>query len=403
MITQELDLNMVPGSVPPVINVSQFDTGARTFVFHLYNGATLFNGAVASCRIEGIKPDNKGFSYNASYSNGVVTADCTEQMTAVIGNVLCEIRLLENSQKTLGTLNFILCVERSPLNESTDISQTELPAIIDLARSNAAAAANSASQAARSASSASTSASQAANIKTDLQNHLNQIDTNTANINGLRTDVNGLRTDVNKNKSDISGLRTDVNRNTTNISGLRTDVDKNTANIIGLRTDVDKNTTDLANLTDFVQKKNAKQDEQIKDLQNDLADETYRTDRLYENVFKDAEGRLYAKQGILRFFQGALIVKGKVPVITPQEVESLKEEKLNRPTINPAGDLNQLLASNGNGTNSNKWVNLEDLLRDSPLIKQLIDLITVANQGILTVSQGRLTFAQDHLKVYEIS
>ena len=367
MITQELDLNMVPGTVPPVINVSQFDTGARTFKFYLYNGATLFNGAVASCRIEGIKPDGKGFSYNASYSNGVVTADCTEQMTAVSGNVLCEIRLLENTEKVLGTLNFTLCVEKSPLNEDTDISETEIPAIIDLARRNAQQAANSASQAASSASAAANSASQAENIKTDLLNHLNQIDANTSNI---------------------SQLRTDVNKNTSNISGLRTDVNRNTADIAQLRIDVDRNTDDL----DFAKRKNDEQDEKLKGLRTELDETTYKADRAYDTLYEDAEGTLFVKQGFLRFLQGTLTINGKVP----------KDDKLNRPKVNPAGDLNQLLASNGDGTNSNKWVNLDDLLRDSPFIQHIIAMI-ISESGVLTVDQGQLTVSQGRLKARTIT
>ena len=543
MITQELDLNMVPGTVPPVINVSQFDTGARTFVFTLYNGATLFNGSVASCRIEGIKPDNKGFSYNASYSNGKVTADCTEQMTAVVGNVLCEIRLLENNEKTLGTLNFILCVERSPLNADVDISETELPPIIDLARkheqaaaasaaqsaASAQASANSATQSANSARASAASAAQSESIRVDLLNHLNQIDTNTSNISKLRTDVDkhttdisGLRTDVNKNADDISGLRTDVDKNTSDISslrtdvdfndlrisglrtdvnGLRTDVDKHTTDISKLRTDVNTNAKDITNLATSVQKKNDQQDKDIANLRTDLDadiyktdrifdnvfrdgsarlyvkqgllkflqgnlrakgnisvidelredvdknigdisdlridvdtntndignlrnnidkntgdisklrtdvdDDIYKTDRIYDNVFREGTGRLFAKQGVLHFLQGGLIVKSNISVITELEERVNNntteiDKKLNRPLINPNGDLNQLLASNGDGTNSNKWVNLDDILRNSPFIQQIIAMID-ANQGALTVDQGRLTFMQGHVKVRTIN
>lgn len=540
MITQELDLNMVPGTVPPVINVSQFDTGARTFVFTLYNGATLFNGSVASCRIEGIKPDNKGFSYNASYSNGKVTADCTEQMTAVVGNVLCEIRLLENNEKTLGTLNFILCVERSPLNADVDISETELPPIIDLARrheqaaaasaaqsaASAQASANSATQSANSARASAASAAQSESIRVDLLNHLNQIDTNTTNISKLRTDVDkhtadisGLRTDVNKNTDDISSLRTDVDFNDlringlrTDVNGLRTDVDKHTTDINKLRTDVNTNAKDITNLTTSVQKKNDQQDKDIANLRTDLDadiyktdrifdnvfrdgsarlyvkqgllkflqgnlrvkgnisvidelredvdknigdisdlridvdtntddignlrtdvdknigilrndidkntddigklrtdvdDDIYKTNRIYDNVFREGTGRLFAKQGVLHFLQGGLIVKSNISVITELEERVNNntteiDKKLNRPVINPNGDPNQLLASNGDGTNSNKWVNLDDILRNSPFIQQIIAMID-ANQGALTVDQGRLTFMQGHVKVRTIN
>lgn len=494
MITQELDLNMVPGTVPPVINVSQFDTGARTFVFTLYNRATLFTGAVASCRIEGIKPDKKGFSYDASYNAGVVTADCTEQMTAVAGNVICELRLVASNGDNLGTLNFILCVERSPMNAEVDISETEIPAIIELAREQAEAAAASASQAASSARSASSSASAAAasaahvdQIKEELQEHLDQIDTNTSNIAALRTDVDKnsgdistLRTDVDKNISDIDNLENGfsdltnlvgtfdhrITVNSTDINGLRTDVNKNKDDISKLRTDVDKNADDIADLSEYAHDKNDEQDELIDGLRTDLDENIYVTNRIHEKVFTSGLRHILVKQGVLNVLQGALTAIGNVSVIdelredvdtntsdiselrtdvdvNTEDISNLKttvsghttristlentvrthgtdisnlrtdvdkntddindlntevDKKLNRPVDNPCGDLNQLLVSNGDGTNSNKWVNLDDLLRDSELIQHIIDLIGIT-QGILTVQQGRLMFMQGHIKV----
>jgi hypothetical protein len=64
----------------------------------------------------------------------VVTVTTKEQMTVLSGTVICEIRFL-NGYDTIGTLNFKLEVERSPLNEDTPISETEIPAIVDLATS----------------------------------------------------------------------------------------------------------------------------------------------------------------------------------------------------------------------------------------------------------------------------
>ena len=40
MITQTHNLNLIPGSVPPVVNVTQYDKTARTLVFNLWDGET---------------------------------------------------------------------------------------------------------------------------------------------------------------------------------------------------------------------------------------------------------------------------------------------------------------------------------------------------------------------------
>lgn len=128
------NLQIAPNGVSPIIHVSQYDVG-RQFQLKLYDGATAYSvpsGATAT--INGIKPDNKGFSYAdaVSISGSTVTVTTKEQMTIVEGIVECEIRFTQNGLD-IGTLNFKMMVEKSPINQDTDISETELPAIFALA------------------------------------------------------------------------------------------------------------------------------------------------------------------------------------------------------------------------------------------------------------------------------
>lgn len=134
---QQNNLQYIPIGVMPVVNVSQFDEG-RQFRFKLYDGAipfTMPSGTTA--RIDGIKPDNHGFSYTdkVSVSGNIATITTTQQMTAVPGTVKCEIRFVKN-HFNVGTLNFLMIVEKSPLDSDTDISETEIPAIVEVATAN---------------------------------------------------------------------------------------------------------------------------------------------------------------------------------------------------------------------------------------------------------------------------
>ena len=43
MITQTLDLNLIPGRVLPMVNVSQYDKDSRTLEFTIYNGDQTFD------------------------------------------------------------------------------------------------------------------------------------------------------------------------------------------------------------------------------------------------------------------------------------------------------------------------------------------------------------------------
>lgn len=121
----------------PVVHVSQNDVG-RQFQLKLFDGAspyTMPQGTTA--RVDGIKPDKKGFSYPdaVSVSGNVVTVTTKQQMTIVAGEVVCEIRFSLGGND-IGTLNFKMLVEPSPINEDTDISETDLPAIMELGRQN---------------------------------------------------------------------------------------------------------------------------------------------------------------------------------------------------------------------------------------------------------------------------
>lgn len=136
MITQEINLNMIPDSEPVVMRVNQYDEGEGRLVIHLYKDNVAYSPSIATVIIQGTKPDKKGFAYDATISGNTVTADLTRQMTACAGNVRTQIIVTESEGKT-GTFVFILKVQESALRDDTDISETEIPAIIDAAGINA--------------------------------------------------------------------------------------------------------------------------------------------------------------------------------------------------------------------------------------------------------------------------
>ena len=168
MITQTINLNLIPGRALPRINATQFDYGSRTLTFAIYNGDQRFTLASGmSARIQGRKPDEHAFDYAASVStaNNVITANLTQQMTAAAGEVLCELVITKNSER-IGTLNFILDVQEAPLNDDHVVSDSELPDIIAQATEQMERAEAAASTATTKASEASTSATNAASSAT---------------------------------------------------------------------------------------------------------------------------------------------------------------------------------------------------------------------------------------------
>ena len=187
MTTQTLNLNMIPHGVQPVVYASQFDEQTGAIIFKLYNDTTPYTiPSGTSILVNGTKPDGTGFSYSAaSYTGNTVTVNVYKQMAAVAGDVRCELRLTRSSQ-TVGTLNFILRVEPTALDDGT-ISETVLPLIeraaeiaaeIDeYAETVATEAANASASAASAATSAASAATDAANVSAQY-NALEAVKTN---------------------------------------------------------------------------------------------------------------------------------------------------------------------------------------------------------------------------------
>lgn len=145
--------NMIPGGTTPVINVSQYDNDYAVTVT-LIEGAEIYTPPVgATIRVEGTKPDGNGFEYPCTYQGNVVTMPIYTQMTVVSGRFPIELVVYQSGLR-VGSCNIIFAVEKAPLGEDTDISETVIPDIIAGAQAQADAAAASAT----TASSAETNA-----------------------------------------------------------------------------------------------------------------------------------------------------------------------------------------------------------------------------------------------------
>ena len=210
MYTQDVNLNVVPVGVRPVVHCSQYDNNLQAIKFALYKNNVAFSiPSGAAVLINGYKPDNTGFSYAATAISGnTATFTVTQQMTAVAGDVLCELRVRTESQ-IIGTLNFVLRVEPAPLTDDTILSETDIPLIeqaVDIAANlaeyiqatydNAAAAKASAEAAAASATDAATDAASAASDAASVQELYDSIETAKANANAAAENANAAAEDL---------------------------------------------------------------------------------------------------------------------------------------------------------------------------------------------------------------
>ena len=138
---QSINLNMIPGGVMPVINLTQWDEG-RDFALKILNGSAAADLSNATFLISGRKSDETAFCYSESdtvkgnyvisVTGNTVTIHNTLQMAAAAGEVIATLTI-KKSAADISTLNFKIMVQEHPL-DGVDISETEIPAIIELAQ-----------------------------------------------------------------------------------------------------------------------------------------------------------------------------------------------------------------------------------------------------------------------------
>lgn len=112
---EAIKLNLIPNGTSPVVHASQYDEG-RSFRFDLFEGTavyTLDGTEDLECDIK--KPDGNIVTVAVTNtSDSYIEVETTLQMCACAGNSFGEIKITKGA-KVIGTLNFILAVERSPL------------------------------------------------------------------------------------------------------------------------------------------------------------------------------------------------------------------------------------------------------------------------------------------------
>lgn len=149
------NLNLIPGDAPVVVPVNQYDRG-YTIDFTVYDGDTVFSLAGYTAVINIGKPDKNVYAGGTVVLRGnVATITLEEQMTAMWGPCIAEL-VFTNSNGRRATANFILDVEKSPLEDGA-----ESESVINYINSSIEAA-EGATEAAESATTAATAATVAA-------------------------------------------------------------------------------------------------------------------------------------------------------------------------------------------------------------------------------------------------
>lgn len=124
MNVQEINLNLIPKGVSPVVHVNQYDSG-RTIGITLYDGPDLYTlSGTESFVVCGTKENNKGFYYDdiCTVTNGLIKFDTTELMTSYPGSTRC-VLVVKDGSNVIGTLSFIMLVQKNGIQDNDVVEE----------------------------------------------------------------------------------------------------------------------------------------------------------------------------------------------------------------------------------------------------------------------------------------
>lgn len=123
MVLQQIDLDIVPGKTPPIVHVSEYDTGRNIVVNLFRDGYPFGTNSIESytVKVEG-SIGKYGFSEYAAWADdaeGVVVIHLTEAMTAIHGRVWTKIKLINSSGQQISTNGFWMDVDRAGCSDES--------------------------------------------------------------------------------------------------------------------------------------------------------------------------------------------------------------------------------------------------------------------------------------------
>lgn len=125
---QTYRVDLTPGGVPLILNVSQYDTKYREYKFLPYLDAapvSRIEGAVIT--LEATKPDHFAVVYNCDYNaDGSITYVLGQQLAAVPGRVWSKLVFRETTGGILGTAAIIWVVDEAGVKDDAIVSDSDL-------------------------------------------------------------------------------------------------------------------------------------------------------------------------------------------------------------------------------------------------------------------------------------
>lgn len=119
LVAKTLTLDITPGAIPQVVNVSEYDENREYTVTLIDEGGVYQIPSGTTATVEGSIGGN-AFSESATVSGNTITFTLSEAMTAKAGDVWAKIKLVKDS-KQIQTAAFLLRCDRAGVEADTVI------------------------------------------------------------------------------------------------------------------------------------------------------------------------------------------------------------------------------------------------------------------------------------------
>ena len=167
-MTENHILQMVPGGVPLVLHVSQYDA-ERAYILTPYYGSVKYERQPDSTAVlEATKPDSTVVAIAATYGDdGTISFNLPASITQAAGDVRSKVSILNERGKRVSSAKIVFAVDAAGIDTYARVSESDLELLrnieeqTEIIAENMKAAAASASAAGKSADAAASSAASA--------------------------------------------------------------------------------------------------------------------------------------------------------------------------------------------------------------------------------------------------
>lgn len=125
IVTRSFDIDVSRTGARPIVKLSQYDAGTTRVRFTVYDGTERASIDGLLARIDGRRSDGTEFSIPCDADGAsAVSFAVVSEMTNSAGKHDAEIVILDGDGNPLGTQNFIIEVERAPINRDAAADRT---------------------------------------------------------------------------------------------------------------------------------------------------------------------------------------------------------------------------------------------------------------------------------------